>query len=79
MEKCSTCKKSITPNCDYNQGRCPHLPAVTNLEKIKIIMAWIIVLLCVFNMYLYWSTSDTVYAWLVAFIGWLNVALRKGK
>lgn len=21
---CNICKKEITDNCDYNQGRCPH-------------------------------------------------------
>jgi len=24
MTKCNTCRKEYTPNCDYNQGRCPH-------------------------------------------------------
>jgi len=22
--KCETCHKEIEPNCDWNQGRCPH-------------------------------------------------------
>ena len=24
MTKCKTCRKEYTPECDYNQGRCPH-------------------------------------------------------
>ena len=24
MTKCNTCRKEYPPNCDYNQGRCPH-------------------------------------------------------
>jgi len=79
MEKCSTCRKDIDPNCDYNQGRCPHRPATTTVEKIKSVMAWIIVVLSAINIYLYWGTSDAVYAWIVAFVGWLNVAFCKGK
>lgn len=22
--KCKTCRREYTPECDYNQGRCPH-------------------------------------------------------
>lgn len=24
--KCSTCRKEYSPECDFNQGRCPHHP-----------------------------------------------------
>ena len=24
MAKCNTCRKDYSPDCDYNQGRCPH-------------------------------------------------------
>ena len=29
--KCDTCRKEYTPDCDYQQGRCPHHPAL--IEK----------------------------------------------
>ena len=32
---CKTCGKEYTPMCDYNQGRCPHHPALINTDKIK--------------------------------------------
>jgi len=29
--KCNFCRKEIAPDCDYNQGRCPHRePMLTN-------------------------------------------------
>ena len=27
--KCSICRQVITTTCDYNQGRCPHLPSLS--------------------------------------------------
>ena len=29
--KCKTCNKDYSPDCDYNQGRCPHHPSL--IEK----------------------------------------------
>ena len=26
--KCSICRKVPTPDCDYKQGRCPHVPSM---------------------------------------------------
>jgi hypothetical protein len=26
--KCNICNKEFSPDCDYNQGRCPHLPSM---------------------------------------------------
>jgi len=26
--RCSVCGKVPTPGCDWNQGRCPHLPSI---------------------------------------------------
>ena len=28
MNKCTTCRKEIRVNCDWQQGRCPHRPAM---------------------------------------------------
>ena len=33
--KCNTCHREIDPKCDWNQGRCPHVPPLINLEKLK--------------------------------------------
>lgn len=32
MAKCDTCNKDYTPECDYNQGRCPHHPPMINIQ-----------------------------------------------
>ena len=79
MEKCSVCRQTPRSDCDYNQGRCPHRKPTMTLNQIKRILAYIILILCAFNIYLYWSSNDTVYAWIVAFIGWLSVITQKGE
>lgn len=28
LPKCSVCRQVITNSCDWNQGRCPHLPSM---------------------------------------------------
>ena len=30
--KCSTCGQAYSPDCDYNQGRCPHHPPMINIQ-----------------------------------------------
>lgn len=30
--KCEMCKKEYSPDCDYNQGRCPHHPPLLNIQ-----------------------------------------------
>ena len=30
--KCAVCRKDYTPECNYNQGRCPHHPAMLNIQ-----------------------------------------------
>ena len=30
--KCDTCNKDYSPNCDYNQGRCPHHPPLLTIQ-----------------------------------------------
>jgi len=30
--KCALCGKDYTPECDYNQGRCPHHPAMLKIQ-----------------------------------------------
>lgn len=32
MEKCKICRKEYSPDCDYNQGRCPHHPPLINIQ-----------------------------------------------
>lgn len=29
---CKTCGKEYTPECDYNQGRCPYHPPMINIQ-----------------------------------------------
>ena len=30
--KCKICRQEYSPNCDYNQGRCPHHPPMLNIQ-----------------------------------------------
>ena len=30
--KCAVCRKDYTPECNYNQGRCPHHPPMLNIQ-----------------------------------------------
>lgn len=30
--KCQTCNKEYSPECDYNQGRCPNHPPLINIQ-----------------------------------------------
>lgn len=30
--KCKTCNKFYSPDCDYNQGRCPYHPPMINIQ-----------------------------------------------
>lgn len=32
MEKCKTCNRTPQPDCDWNQGRCPHLPSLFDIQ-----------------------------------------------
>lgn len=32
MNKCTTCRKEISDNCDYNQGRCPHRKPMIEIQ-----------------------------------------------
>lgn len=32
MDKCSTCGKEYTSDCDYKQGRCPNHPPLLNIQ-----------------------------------------------
>jgi hypothetical protein len=35
LKKCNTCGETIRPNCDWRQGRCPHLPPMVSAESLK--------------------------------------------
>jgi hypothetical protein len=38
--KCSVCKKEYSPNCDFNQGRCPnHTALIKNFPRWLLILA----------------------------------------
>lgn len=30
--KCETCRSEITPDCDWNQGRCPHRKPMIEIQ-----------------------------------------------
>lgn len=32
--KCNTCRKEYSISCDYNQGRCPHIPPMVDTNKL---------------------------------------------
>ena len=32
MDKCKTCNKEITGNCDWDQGRCPHRKPMIDIQ-----------------------------------------------
>ena len=32
MIKCALCKKDYRPDCDYNQGRCPHHTPMIDIQ-----------------------------------------------
>ena len=32
MDKCKTCHGLIRPDCDYNQGRCPHRKPMIDIQ-----------------------------------------------
>lgn len=32
MDKCTTCNKEITGNCDFKQGRCPHRKPMIDIQ-----------------------------------------------
>ena len=34
-KKCSICRQPVQPDCDYNQGRCPHTPAMIELSTAR--------------------------------------------
>jgi len=43
---CNICKKEYSPNCDYNQGRCPHhRPLITNPYPLWLIILFVAVVL----------------------------------
>lgn len=29
---CKICRQEYSPDCDYNQGRCPHHPPMINIQ-----------------------------------------------
>ena len=31
-EKCATCRQEIDPECNWNQGRCPHRTPTINIQ-----------------------------------------------
>ena len=42
MELCKTCQKEYSPTCDWQQGRCPHHPALWERYKalLKRLFNW---------------------------------------
>ena len=30
--KCNTCRQEVQPNCDWNQGRCPHRKPMMEIQ-----------------------------------------------
>ena len=32
MDKCKVCRKEYSPDCDWDQGRCPHHPPLLNVQ-----------------------------------------------
>ena len=41
-QKCNICRQPIKPNCDHNQGRCPHRSAtieISSYRKLLLLLA----------------------------------------
>jgi hypothetical protein len=41
-QKCKICRQPIKADCNYNQGRCPHVPAaieITSYRKLLCLLA----------------------------------------
>lgn len=34
-DRCKTCGQRYTPDCDWNQGRCPHHPSSVDLYHLR--------------------------------------------
>jgi len=32
MKKCAICRQEINPNCDWNQGKCPHRTPMLQIQ-----------------------------------------------
>ena len=32
--KCEHCGDTVKPNCDWRQGRCPHRPAMIDIQAL---------------------------------------------
>jgi len=32
VDKCKVCRKEYSPDCDWDQGRCPHHPPLLNVQ-----------------------------------------------
>lgn len=35
LPTCAICKKPVKPDCDWNQGRCPHRPLTVNIDHYQ--------------------------------------------
>lgn len=35
MDKCNTCHNRYSPDCDWNQGRCPHHQPILNTHHFR--------------------------------------------
>lgn len=35
QKNCQTCKKDYSPDCDWNQGRCPHRPPMIDTHHLR--------------------------------------------
>jgi hypothetical protein len=38
--KCNTCGEQITTDCDWQQGRCPHRPAMLTSYHFRYLNFW---------------------------------------
>ena len=36
MDKCNTCHNPYSPDCNWNQGRCPNHPPIIKIQPKKI-------------------------------------------
>ena len=78
MEKCSICRGEPNPACDWRQGRCPHRESVMKfgLSDIARVLSLVILVFCALNVAVHWNETPTIYAWIIALTGWLEVARR---
>lgn len=49
------------------------------MKTFKLVLDWIIPIMCIVNMVVYWGDSNLLAAWTVAFAGWSSNLISRYK